>query len=326
MLLAPSLAESRGELYEPFRLSKPLSMIMLEHILAGSTRPASALPSGQASPYQQPVLSSALPQEQETCYSNPVCNSNWKAPGCYPPEGQLDNCCLGLVLSLLTPRDLARVQVVSRQFQEVCSCEEVRRASFMSTWGVAGIVGYDERSWQFLQSISSPRSFVRRHPVVPSDSLQRIAVQHGADLTAIKRLNNIISDHSCASRRIMYIPAFTHREELEGQLVKVVHDSIVQRTYPVVLSRQEAEEEGAGLSPPPGDKACGKAQGTPKSEQLRRKMCSLLGRSLHIDDDAASYYLEEADGDVKKAMQLAEGDASWESCTPRRRGKAAPRH
>lgn len=46
--------------------------------------------------------------------------------------------------------------------------------------------------------------------------------------------------------------------------------------------------------------------------QLQRKMCALLSRSLRIDEESAHYYLEEAGGDMKEAMRMAELDASWE--------------
>lgn len=36
---------------------------------------------------------------------------------------------------------------------------------------------------------------------------------------------------------------------------------------------------------------------------LQAKLCQLLGRSLHIDDSTAKFYLEDAGGDVKAAME-----------------------
>lgn len=39
-------------------------------------------------------------------------------------------------------------------------------------------------------------------------------------------------------------------------------------------------------------------------DQLTGKMSALLGRSKHIDESAARYYLDEAGGDLKRAMEL----------------------
>lgn len=38
-------------------------------------------------------------------------------------------------------------------------------------------------------------------------------------------------------------------------------------------------------------------------EALEAKLCQLLGRSLHVDSDTAKFYLGEAGGDIKAAME-----------------------
>jgi hypothetical protein len=38
-------------------------------------------------------------------------------------------------------------------------------------------------------------------------------------------------------------------------------------------------------------------------DALEAKLCQLLGRSLHVDSDTAKFYLDEAGGDIKAAME-----------------------
>eukprot|EP00879_Flechtneria_rotunda_P020785 GHRR01021880.1.p2 GENE.GHRR01021880.1~~GHRR01021880.1.p2 ORF type:complete len:128 (+),score=23.49 GHRR01021880.1:330-713(+) len=38
-------------------------------------------------------------------------------------------------------------------------------------------------------------------------------------------------------------------------------------------------------------------------EALQAKLCQMLGRSLYIDDATAKFYLEDANGDMKAAME-----------------------
>lgn len=38
-------------------------------------------------------------------------------------------------------------------------------------------------------------------------------------------------------------------------------------------------------------------------EALEAKLCQLLGRSLYVDEATAKFYLDEANGDIKAAME-----------------------
>lgn len=49
-------------------------------------------------------------------------------------------------------------------------------------------------------------SFVMLHHVQRTDTLQMLAVRYGVDVTTIKRVNNLMSDHSLHSRQHLYIP------------------------------------------------------------------------------------------------------------------------
>jgi hypothetical protein len=52
-----------------------------------------------------------------------------------------------------------------------------------------------------------------------------------------------------------------------------------------------------------------------KLDLLQAKLCQLLGRSLHVDDSTAKFYLEDAGGDVKAAMEAFADDLRWEGTT-----------
>ena len=48
--------------------------------------------------------------------------------------------------------------------------------------------------------------FVRCHTLSSSDSLSSLAVRYRTDTASLRRLNNIITDHTLASRTEIYIP------------------------------------------------------------------------------------------------------------------------
>lgn len=49
-------------------------------------------------------------------------------------------------------------------------------------------------------------NFVYQHTVQRTDTLQMLAVRHNTDVPSLKRLNNIISEHSLHSRTNIFIP------------------------------------------------------------------------------------------------------------------------
>jgi hypothetical protein len=53
---------------------------------------------------------------------------------------------------------------------------------------------------------------------------------------------------------------------------------------------------------------------TPAQEAQRQtKLAQLIARSMHIDEHSAKWYLDEAHGDLKAALKLAELDSQWEA-------------
>ena len=48
--------------------------------------------------------------------------------------------------------------------------------------------------------------FVRQHKCRRWETLASVAVQHGSDVVALRRLNNLMSDNALRSRVLVYVP------------------------------------------------------------------------------------------------------------------------
>lgn len=180
----------------------------------------------------------------------------------------------------------------------------------------------EPRSWTFLET-ASLHHFVYRHVVQRADTVQMLAVRHGCDVTALKRLNNLFSDHSLQSRMEVFLPA-PSSAALLGQHVEFRYCRACCRDLCVVVASEEAErlrEAQKGQAAGAGAAAADKL----KDPALALKLCELLARSLHVDSATAMYYLKEAAGDLKAAMAMCEHDLSWECSTRRIRRGRIPR-
>lgn len=76
--------------------------------------------------------------------------------------------------------------------------------------------------------------------VARTDSFLSLAVRYGVEPTAIKRVNNMISDHSLHSRIVVYIPVAS-AEQLKGRVVQLRYCSAAKRDVAVVL--QESNDD-----------------------------------------------------------------------------------
>jgi hypothetical protein len=54
--------------------------------------------------------------------------------------------------------------------------------------------------------LSSPKGFAWQHEVQKTDTLPALAVRYMCDVTSLKRMNNMITEHSLHSRHIVYVP------------------------------------------------------------------------------------------------------------------------
>ena len=70
---------------------------------------------------------------------------------------------------------------------------------FVAAWRVAGVAAPPPAAPAYAAARAS--SFVLCHALQGRDTLAALAVRHGTDVTALKRLNNLLSDGALASRR-----------------------------------------------------------------------------------------------------------------------------
>eukprot|EP00879_Flechtneria_rotunda_P015610 GHRR01016325.1.p1 GENE.GHRR01016325.1~~GHRR01016325.1.p1 ORF type:complete len:226 (+),score=72.59 GHRR01016325.1:157-834(+) len=197
---------------------------------------------------------------------------------------------LPLVLSLAEPNSLAIVRTVSRVFKEVASDPQVRRAAFVHHWGLRGCLG-KPRQPQFLET-ATLLCFAYQHMVQHADSLQMLAVRYVAN-----------------------------KQDLVGQVVRFCFCPLSARDFAVLqdlphgqqqLSNADRQQQQQQQRQGP----CGiKWDQAYKVEALQAKLCQMLGRSLYIDDATAKFYLEDANGDMKAAMEAFAQDLAWEGTT-----------
>uniref|UniRef100_A0A383VBY3 F-box domain-containing protein n=1 Tax=Tetradesmus obliquus TaxID=3088 RepID=A0A383VBY3_TETOB len=228
---------------------------------------------------------------------------------------------LGMVFELLEPRLLAKARCTCKLWRQVASDLQVRKASFIRHWQLLGVHG-QPRQLQFFET-AALASFVRQHVVLRTDTLQMLAVRHGLDVPGLKRVNNLMTEHSLHSRTHLFIPVAS-REQLQGQLVSFAFCPLSKRQFAVLrggLHQQQQQGTGAGAEEEHqlhvhSQGQGGAGQSSFKLEALEAKLCQLLGRSLHVDADTAKFYLGEAGGDIKAAMEAFAQDLAWEGTTP----------
>ncbi|GAB4820538.1 hypothetical protein N2152v2_007584 [Parachlorella kessleri] len=140
--------------------------------------------------------------------------------------------------------------------------------------------------------------FVWRHRVSRSDSLASIAIQFGTSIPLIKRVNNIVSDHSLATRDSLYVPV-GGLDSIDCKLVAYLHCHHAKRRFIVVLRD--------GEQPPP-------VAAMPASVQDRalKQLTNMFQRGFRVDENTARFYLAQAGGNVRAAMAAFEDDARWE--------------
>jgi len=77
---------------------------------------------------------------------------------------------------------------------------------------------------------------------------------------------------------------------------------------------QTAVVPGDAASPgaPAGRRAARADPASQPGSLLRQRLCGLVGRAARVDTGSASYYLDEAEGDVASALREAREDEAWE--------------
>lgn len=212
--------------------------------------------------------------------------------------------------------DLARIAAVNKQ---ACAISrQLQAARFTRNWGLADLVGWPRRPlpvrhttattpclhFAYTQSFELSHFMLRHtvHKVQPapvstvitvapqSDNFARLSITYGCEPATIRATNNVISDSSLQSRLHVYVPVHA-REQLAGRVACVVFDRNSSREHVVVLSPDEAAQK------------CSEAP-SPRGMHALRRLSSCLSKGLKVDDDTAAFYLMEAGGDVRTALQL----------------------
>eukprot|EP00850_Spirogloea_muscicola_P022851 SM000315S11888 [mRNA] locus=s315:108481:110034:+ [translate_table: standard] len=120
-------------------------------------------------------------------------------------------------------------------------------------------------------------------------------------LTDIRRLNSMISDHGIHSRERLLIPV-SDAADLDGREAFVELDQDARREVAVLYPDDGGEEASAAA-----------ARARAKAEQrLRAKLVATLRKSLGVDDGTAAYYLALSGGSVKGAYADFLEDLQWE--------------
>lgn len=140
--------------------------------------------------------------------------------------------------------------------------------------------------------------FARCQPLQSShDSLSTIALRYDTELSTLRRLNNIISDHTFASRAEIFVPV-KRPEDLAGMTVAFEYLSFARRWMWVVL---------------PEDPECVRLRDRlPPKDGCSAKLIDLLARALRIDKSTAAFYLHQSGGNMKLAMKAYSQDLLWD--------------
>lgn len=121
------------------------------------------------------------------------------------PDGSLDDFVLRNILTNLTNQDhfLLELRCFGTRLRTLI--DAILRDRFLEQWGISDISGSPPPSPTAFTSCRLA-NFYRLHPVIAGESLSTIALKHGTDVSTLRRVNNIISDHTLASRTEIYVP------------------------------------------------------------------------------------------------------------------------
>lgn len=234
---------------------------------------------------------------------------------------------LRLALAWAEPRSLACCRAVSSLWREAASDQQVRVAAFLRHWQLAACCGQPKQA-AFLET-AGLSSFVVQHQVSRTDTLTMLAVRHGCSVADVKRVNQLMSEHSLHSRHCVYVPVGS-REQVAGRLVRFHFDPTAARDFAVLCSQQQQqpgatpgqranEEQRDGdddgeLQQLQGPRSSG-WRSRAKVDAMQVKLCQALGRSLRVDNATAQFYLADHGGDIKAAMEACAQDLAWEGTT-----------
>lgn len=215
-----------------------------------------------------------------------------------PPSLQLD--CISDILSCVNDEDLVALRAVSRGVKDVV--EGILHRRFLERWGVTAVEGPLPPGP--VLAACKLRHWAVRHHLKPRQSLASVALAYNVDTHILRRCNNVMSEHTLASRDHVFVPV-QDAATLRGQTACFVFCRAARRHWMEVCAADS--DEGTGEDESASSFLC-------SSEQARAKLVGMMQRALGIDTHTAVYYIESADGNIKSAMAAFEDDKRWDRC------------
>ncbi|OVA05473.1 F-box domain [Macleaya cordata] len=193
--------------------------------------------------------------------------------------------------------DLARAACVCRLWNSVASDREIQTTAFKSPWKLKNVIG-NPGSGSFWRD-NSLGKFAISHRLVRGDTVASLAVKYSVQVTGIKRLNNMMSDHGIHSRERLLIPVSKPELLLNGTCY-IELDVYAKREVAVLYL------EGG----PDGNLNC--LNRTSSSTRGKRRIIDSMRRSMQVDDGTAEYYWSISNGDPRAAFSEFSEDLRWE--------------
>jgi hypothetical protein len=121
-------------------------------------------------------------------------------------EGSLDDFVLKKILDSIVeiePKLLFELRCFGTRLKTII--DAILRDRFFLQWNISGMLGSSPPS---PTAFSTCRlgNFYFCHPVLSGESLSSIALKHQTDVSTLRRVNNIISDHTLVSRTEVFVP------------------------------------------------------------------------------------------------------------------------
>eukprot|EP00803_Ostreobium_quekettii_P006971 evm.model.scf_1260EXC.3 EVM.evm.TU.scf_1260EXC.3 scf_1260EXC:9538-14173(-) len=213
---------------------------------------------------------------------------------------------LTIIFSFLDKQSAARCQVVCKRWKALAGALHVRKAHFARDWGVAAVIG-TPRGACFLE-VATIASFVQRIELRSTDTLTSLAVKHGCDVIHLRVTNGLSSEHALTNRKHVYIPV-RDAERIRGSVIHLHY--IEEACREVLVIQPTADDVGCAKAVDCQGSGIRRQSATGQLLRAKRRMAERLAGKWLVDQEAAWYYLEDADWDEQMAGRLAAADIKW---------------
>ncbi|KAK1430039.1 hypothetical protein QVD17_12508 [Tagetes erecta] len=204
---------------------------------------------------------------------------------------------LRTIFEKLPVSDLARSACVCRLWSSVASDRDIHVRAFKAPWMLKDLIG-NPSSGTFWRDNTLSR-FAISHRLIRSDTVASLAVKYSVQVTDIKRLNNMMSEHGIHSRDRLLIPVSSPSVLINGTCY-IELDAHAKREVAVLYPEGSPEKMGS------------RVLNKVTSERGKRRVIDSLRRSMQVDDGTAEYYLSLSNGDPRGALMEFSEDVRWE--------------